>query len=181
MGEGGLTTAWGSAARSGTGCLGSSRPAVRASPSGPSTGAGVRACPPGTCPCMPCSWVSSRLSVQARDRQSRASLLGPEPACQSLSCSPVPRITWPGPHAPTDRRGSSGAEAASLTRRLLVRWPARSAHPPRVPGWLVACIYSPVAWSHTLYPVLVGLLGSWEGSSRRHRHGSHAPGQAPPV
>ena len=90
MGEGGLTTAWGSAARSGTGCLGSSRPAVRASPSGPSTGAGVRACPPGTCPCMPCSWVSSRLSVQARDRQSRASLLGPEPACQSLSCSPGP-------------------------------------------------------------------------------------------
>ena len=31
----------------------------------------------------------------------------------------------------------------ALTRLLLVRWPARFAHPPRVPGWLVACIYSP--------------------------------------
>ena len=55
-----------------------------------------------------CPAVSSLLSVRARDRQSRASLLVPAPACQPLSCSGPSRASpGAGIDALDQRPGSS--------------------------------------------------------------------------
>ena len=161
---------------------------------------------PGDVALLPCCRVSSPVRVLGRGCQPRAGRhvqgeggsrhhgLGAHHAQLFVAitrfdyspASPLsssrPSSSWWWGRAPHQVLARVGVIVMVPSHRSVLRapWPASTRR-----GWSRSSsshsIYSPVAWSHTLYPVLVGLLGSWEGSSRRHRHGSHAPGQAPPV